>query len=175
MIPTTRTCWICAWFGPDINSSSSARRLVLAKAKISSVSTYESLDFFWAICRKRTTSSKFPENTRKRTDSWFSSPGMLEELVSHDPFYLHNKVLYVQLISNESKTQLNCLKPWKNRSDQVTHGLAWCLIHRKGSASSSKPIPVRSETNKSTNTFHVALPLFKNWSQMATKWGKNST
>lgn len=69
MIPTTRTCWICAWFGPDINSSSSARRLVLAKAKISSVSTNESLDFFWAICRKRTTSSKFPENTRKRTDS----------------------------------------------------------------------------------------------------------
>ena len=33
---------------------------------MSSVSTNESRDFFWAICKKRTTSSKFPENKMRR-------------------------------------------------------------------------------------------------------------
>lgn len=54
------TCWICALLGPLMNSSSSARRFVLARAKINSVSTYDSRAFLRAICRYFTSSSQFP-------------------------------------------------------------------------------------------------------------------
>lgn len=49
---------MCALFGPLTNSSSSARRFVLARAKMSSVSTYDSLAFFRAIWRNLTKSSQ---------------------------------------------------------------------------------------------------------------------
>lgn len=52
------TCCMWALLGPLTNSSSSARRFVLAKAKISSVSTYDSLAFFRAIWRNLTKSSQ---------------------------------------------------------------------------------------------------------------------
>lgn len=42
------------------NSSSSERRFVFAKANISSVSTYDSLAFFLAICKNFTKSSQLP-------------------------------------------------------------------------------------------------------------------
>lgn len=57
-IQTPLTCCMCALLGPLTNSSSSARRFVLAKAKISSVSTYDSLAFFRAIWRNLTKSSQ---------------------------------------------------------------------------------------------------------------------
>lgn len=60
------TCCMWALFGPLTNSSSSARRFVLAKAKISSVSTYDSLAFFRAICRNFTKSSQFSAETQTK-------------------------------------------------------------------------------------------------------------
>ena len=69
LIPLQQTWVMFAWLGPETNSSMSARRLVLAKAKTSSVSTNVSRAFLRAICRNLTRSSQLSANEQSACQS----------------------------------------------------------------------------------------------------------